>query len=283
MKRLYGSGRQGGFSVTEVLVVIVIISVIVVFAVAQFGGSRASFQTENVARELKVKLERARFDSVKRRPTAVTEMSRVVITSETSYSVTIDLNQNNRLETSETVITDFSGRTNARILRGGMSFPVTILFDRRGHITARDSSGADVTPVFTICNGCTGDDEDEADTFIVALSATGTVAMYRAGDAPGSVSDPTVTDVGTGSDIDPMVSIQENTAPPAGTPAPTPTVTPTPTPSATPSPSAMPTPSPISSATPTPTPHLCQRNERPAQTGCFCLAPMSVQSNGQCK
>jgi prepilin-type N-terminal cleavage/methylation domain-containing protein len=268
---------QSGFSLAEVLVVIVIISIIVVFAVAQFGNSADSFETENIARELKVRFERARFDSVKRRPANVVDMSRVVINNETSFSYSMDSNQNNQLETSETQTVDFSGRTNIKILQNGMNFPVTVIFDRRGHITATDGLGAEINPAFTVCNNCTSETANNSNALIVALSATGTVSMYHWDESPPDLHDPTVTTIGSNTDIDPMIAIQENVPAPAGTPAPTPTITPTPTPEGSPTASATPTP------TPTPPPDICERSERPAQTGCICMSPMRILGNGQCK
>lgn len=68
---------QHGFSVVEVLIVIIIISILAVFSVARFGNAKTQFQSQKVARELKNNLERARFDSVKRRPYTIDTMSRV--------------------------------------------------------------------------------------------------------------------------------------------------------------------------------------------------------------
>jgi Tfp pilus assembly protein FimT len=58
---------QSGISAIELIIVIVIIGVVVVFAVAQFGSAKPVFDRQNAAREMRVGLERARFDSIKRR------------------------------------------------------------------------------------------------------------------------------------------------------------------------------------------------------------------------
>lgn len=71
----------------ELIVVVVVVSVLVLFAVATFGDAGDVFDTQNVARELKVNMERARFDSVKRRPSNVGEMAKIVIVGATSFTV----------------------------------------------------------------------------------------------------------------------------------------------------------------------------------------------------
>src|SRR5690606_12428047 len=58
---------DAGFSFVELMVVIVIIVIVATLALMQRGSANEQFQRQNVARELKVALERARFDSVKRR------------------------------------------------------------------------------------------------------------------------------------------------------------------------------------------------------------------------
>jgi prepilin-type N-terminal cleavage/methylation domain-containing protein len=264
---------QRGFSLIELMIVLLIISILVVFAVAQFGEASTVFETQNVARELKVNLERARFDSVKRRPDAAADMASVVINNDTSISVSIDRNQDGVLQSTETKTIDFSGRNNVKIVGDGVAYPVTIRFDRRGHVSTTNALGLEISPLFIICDECTTfADADNPTSYYIKLSPTGTVSMYDNGQTPPSISDPTVTSVNSNRSIEPMVS----TAPGAldltgitGMPTPIPDPSPTPTPS--PSPSA------------TPTPASCSVNERPAVTGCVCLSPLSVGADGRCR
>ena len=109
MKRSSVFQTQAGFSVVEMLIAVVIIMVLVTFAVMQFGASAASLERQNIARQFKVNLERARFDSVKRRAANCADMARVEIWSPTSFDLLIDRNQNGTLETgSETSTVDFA-------------------------------------------------------------------------------------------------------------------------------------------------------------------------------
>src|SRR5258708_37051336 len=63
----YNCSSQDGVSHIELLVVIVIIAIVASLALMQRGSANEQFQRQNIARQLKVAFERARFDSVKRR------------------------------------------------------------------------------------------------------------------------------------------------------------------------------------------------------------------------
>lgn len=287
-----GSRTERGMSLIEVIVVVLIISILVVFAVAQFGEASTVFETQNVARELKVNIERARFDSVKRRPELVTDMSRIVLLSSTSFSVSIDLDQDGVLENTETRTIDYSGRSNVRIVGQALTFPVTMVFDRRGHVTTTDGIGTEISPLFIICDGCTSFlDADNPTSYFIRISPTGTVSMYDNGQMPASVQNPTVTSVNSNTSIEPLVSTAPGAidltgvtgfpVPPPPSPSPSPTASPSPVPTVTPTPTSTPIPTPTPSQTPPPV--ACARNERPATTGCVCMPPMSVNGSGRCR
>ncbi len=267
------SNRQRGFSLIEMMIVILIISILVVFAVAQFGEASTIFETQNVARELKVNLERARFDSVKRRPETVADMASVVINDTTSISVSLDRNQDGALQSSETKVIDFSGRNDVKIVGDGVTYPVTIVFDRRGQVTTTNGLGIQISPLFIVCDECTSfADADNPTSYYIKLSPTGTVSMYDNGQSPPSVVDPTVTSINSNTSIEPMVSTAPGALDLTG-------ITGMPTPLPETSPSATPTPTPSV----TPTPLSCALNERPAVTGCVCISPLSVRADGRCR
>jgi hypothetical protein len=189
-------------------------------------------------------------------------MSRVVINSPTSFSLINDLNQNGVLDSSDARIVDFSG-SDIKIVTNGVSFPITVRFDRRGKIATRDSLDKEVDVEFVVCDKCTYATAKTSD-YSVTVSLTGTITMLKFGEGLEAFSNPTITTVGTGADINPLVTNK------AGTGTYTPTPTPTPT---------------SSSGTPTPTPqqNICKHNERPANTGCKCQSPMTLFKSGQCK
>ncbi len=178
------------------MIVLVIMSIIVTFAVARFGSANTNFKRQNISRELKVNLERARFDSVKRRAEVVGTVdsrAEVKITSPTSFTVKTDINQNGTLDASDTKTINFAGQSNIKIVdrdndgKQLFDFPVTIKFDRYGRIEAKDRLAKDITPLFTIST-----DEaaniSAANADVIYVSPSGTVAMLKGGE-----SNPTFT------------------------------------------------------------------------------------------
>ncbi len=221
MKRKLVS-EQAGISLVEILIVIVIISVLAVFSVTRLGNAKGNFQTRNVARELKINLERARFDSVKRRPSDITNMSRVVISSQTSFSITIDSDQSGKLETADTRTVDLATRGNFKIIANGISLPLTIAFDRKGHIIAVDNSGTAVTPTIIICENCSAATASSAaNSYLISVSPTGTITMLNSGETLPKHNNPTIDNVNSNFEVNPLVAFQNGKIP-NGTPAPTP-------------------------------------------------------------
>jgi prepilin-type N-terminal cleavage/methylation domain-containing protein len=139
---------QSGVSILELVVVMVIVVIIATFAVAQYNSSSSQFKRQNVARQLKVGMERARFDAVKRRSVAAASQAKVVV-NQSWFSVTTDLNANGIIDTNDSEITNFS-RDGIMITGQSMAFPVTLTFDERGNVEARGSDNAVVNPVFYI-------------------------------------------------------------------------------------------------------------------------------------
>jgi len=262
---------QTGASLMELLVVLSIAAILTTLALAVFRSSTNNFKRQNFARELKVDLERARFDSVKRKADVCDEMSRVTITNATTFSVSTDLNQNGRLDLpAETRTVIIPSGSNVQIVGNGITLPVTVRFNERGHaLLYSDCASAPTAniPLFFICEGtCTSATANVQNSNEIFVSPTGTVAMMEGGEAMPTFANPTVSNINATSQINPRLSEWIPTTP-----------TPTPTPTATPAP---PTP------TPTPTPRFCnttQPYEKPADTGCTCMAPQWVRGSGKCQ
>ena len=288
---------QSGKSLIEMLIVVAVGTILMAMAVTRMINAQSNLERQNLARELKVNLERARFDAVKRRATTLTDMTRITITSATAYKVLLDLNQNGVLETSEERTVSFGDRSSVKILGTNLVFPVTIRFDRFGNTTTVNNNGDTIAPVFTFCEGvCTLETANITNSNIISLSSTGTVAMLNGGETLPTYSNPTVTTVGTGTSVNNWVVVRDDDATlpipwgsPTPFPVPTATVTPTPTPSATPTPTATPTatptttPTPTATPTPTPTVTYCTSGQKPSVTGCVCRLPMTVRQNGKCQ
>jgi prepilin-type N-terminal cleavage/methylation domain-containing protein len=188
--RLQTKSSQGGFSLFELLIVLVIIGIVTTFALVQLGSSKVDLQRQQISREFKIYLERARFDSVKRRAENPNRAA-VTLNSATSFTVQLDFNEDGILQSNEIRVVDFTQRSNTRILvTDAFNYPVRVTFDRRGHVTTVDALGNNVDPVFTICSNCSAGSPDQS---VISLSTTGTVAVTRNEVPPSSLPTPVIS------------------------------------------------------------------------------------------
>jgi prepilin-type N-terminal cleavage/methylation domain-containing protein len=265
---------QSGKSLIEVIVVVVIVTVVATFALAQYQTSKAQYSRQNVARQLKINMERARFDSVKRRSTVDAEKAKVIVNNSWFATIT-DTNENRAIDIngSDREVTEL-GSLDVTITGQNMVFPVTLAYDERGNVVATGSDGAAVNPVFYICNGtCTSATVTPANSNIVLVSPAGTVDLLAGNAALPTFSNPVVTNVDAGTSVNCFTAVSTaacTTATPTATATATPTATATVTPTETPTPTATPVPIP------------CQSNQKPALTGCSCTYPMTIKKTGKC-
>lgn len=299
-----------GFSIIELLIVLVVIGIIVTLAVIALGSSSSSLARQNISREFKVALERARYDSVKRRPDTCEQMSRVEITGPTSFRLLTDTNRNGSIDpAAETSLYDFGSRSNTEIVGDGITYPITIRFDGRGHSSSGPCSAP--TPAYaatTFCElPCTAATANSENATVIYVSPTGATTALLGGETVPNFDEPTVTSVTPSLYINPLLSVWNAvtggsptptpgpTTSPTSTPASTPTPTPTPNPTVTPTPgpstpTPTPTPTPTSTpATPTPVPTptplpACAYKQKPGNPAvCSCNLPWIVGSSGQCR
>ena len=80
-----GIRSQRGFSLTEILIVVAIISIVSAFALLGINSTRATLRLQNSVRQLGSYLEKARLDAIRRH-----DNSSVVFTSPSTYDVTMD-------------------------------------------------------------------------------------------------------------------------------------------------------------------------------------------------
>ena len=294
--------RQLGASVLELLIVLAVSAVLAGLAVSQFAGSRQNLTRQNVARAFKNSLERARFDSVKRRASSESTMATVTIMNATSYVITTDRNQNGSLEGADSQTIDLSGNSSVQILfPPGNVAPVSVAFDQRGHASIEDYNGNNVEYFLFCGEGCTSSNANSSNSSVIYVSTTGTVAMIGGGETLPAVTDPVVSDVSSTDGINADLTVWIGQPPtPEPTPSISPTITPTPSTTPTPSPSPSPTasasptatpsglPTATPSQTPTPTPSptplpACTLNQRPGSPPvCQCMAPWFIGKNGKC-
>lgn len=180
---------ERGLTLIEILIVLTVIAIASTFAISQFASSKSTLQRQGIVREFKVYLERARFDSVKRRAVD-NDKSRVILNSPTAFTVISDTNLNGTIhntngtfEAGDIRQVDFTKRSATQIIVSNtLNYPVTILFDQLGHITAKDNLGNDVNPVFTICSSnCLDTSSNNPNSTVISVSTTGTVAILENG------------------------------------------------------------------------------------------------------
>jgi type II secretory pathway pseudopilin PulG len=136
-----GSRKAAGFSVFELLIVVTMISVLAGFALMQITRARQVMTRANAARQLSAYLEKARVDSVRRRPTTNAQMAQVSLLDATSYSVTIDLNGDGTLDAPQVIRLPADAN-----LQFDLPYPRTIYFNWRGRTV--DAAGNIANPSF---------------------------------------------------------------------------------------------------------------------------------------
>ena len=133
--------NAAGFSVFELLIVVTMISVLAGFALLQISRARQVMTRANAARQLSAFLEKARVDSVRRRPTINAQMAQVSLLDATSYSVTIDSNGDGTLDAPQTIRLPADAN-----LQFDLPYPRTIYFNWRGRTV--DAAGNIANPSF---------------------------------------------------------------------------------------------------------------------------------------
>lgn len=191
----FGNSTQSGFSLMELLIVLLILGVLTALAIANFSGAKVDLERQAITREFKVYLERARFDSVKRRAALESEQANLVLNGPSSFTAQIDFDENRILSAAERRVVDFTQRARTQIVvsDAGLAYPITIRFNQRGQVSARDNAGAAVDPVvFTICSSddCSSTSPDRT---VIALSSSGTVAVLNHGQPPSAPSAPAIS------------------------------------------------------------------------------------------
>jgi|SRR5436190_4200982 len=168
---------QSGVSLAETLIVVAIISIVASLAYFKMGTANTQFQRQNVARELKVAFERARFDSVKRHADGAGPATVTVTTN--SYTVKTDINQNGVFEPEESVPTTFAPNITISEYSGSgplaISSSIIVTFDKRGEITTTGG-----TSQFWVRDNADAPSGSNAN--IVLVTPTGTVNLLG-GDA----------------------------------------------------------------------------------------------------
>lgn len=134
------SGDAAGFSVLELMIVAVMLTVLTGFAITQIDQARQNMTRANAVRELATNIEKARLDSVRRHATTSAQMAQVAIINANFYSVTLDANGDGVLDAPRVI--GMPADSNLAIQNG--AFPRTIMFNWRGRTV--DDSGNTINP-----------------------------------------------------------------------------------------------------------------------------------------
>ncbi len=262
LRRATNRNNQPGFTLIQTIIIVAIVSVVTAFGAIGVVRARAHMRLAGSARQFASFAEKARADSVRRHGMGGA-MSSLLLLSTTSYSVTMDFDNNGVIDATDT-------RTFS--LENGVSFApefvgTTITFDWRGR-----SLTGQVSPTMNISDGS---------ITLITISGSGDITLDSESFPDGSIPDVVLNGDPTG-DIRP--DPPPNPTPGGGLTSPTPTPTPNPDPDATP------TPAPPPPADPTPTPCTNQgidcrdNNPTPTPTPQPTVTPTPTPdpSSGQC-
>lgn len=140
---------ESGVSLVELLVVCVIIAVVASLVLLRQGSANEVFRRQNVSGQLKSALERARFDSVKRRAVNADQKANVVV-SANSFTLYTDVNLNGVItDPVDAVVTSVPLGITIQRYDGAAFGPSNekVLFNMRGEVPMSPA------PQFIVCNG----------------------------------------------------------------------------------------------------------------------------------
>lgn len=135
-----------GFSLLELLIVVAMISVISGFAVLNYVQAGRAVSRTNAAVELANHLQKARNDSMRRRPKDVDQMSQVKVFNRRFYSVAVDADGDGYLDIP--LVMSFPEEQGVEITG---PFPKTFIFDWLGQTVDSQNQRVLAQPV-TISN-----------------------------------------------------------------------------------------------------------------------------------
>jgi Tfp pilus assembly protein FimT len=166
---------QSGASVVELLVVVLIIAIVASLALFSRGSANEQLQRQTAAVELKVYLERARFDSVKRRADGSLESPYAFVEIfPGSIALTTFNRQVGSNATPATITYTFPAGVTAEALGYSLGSSKQVQFDRRGLATVVGGGATN----FMVCRGtCPTLDNPAADANTLVITATGTVNL----------------------------------------------------------------------------------------------------------
>ncbi len=196
---IQSNSHQSGVTVIELLVVIVVISIIAAFAMIQRGSANAQLTRQNSAQQLKTAFERARFDSVKRRPNEGnpnTEAHAKVTVTPTSFTLRRYNNDANGAPGAVDVVTTLPPGVVIALYDGTTLTTRDVSFNMRGETAASPAAQ------FRVCNdSCASPTNSNAN--VVIVTPTGTVNLLSGSSTLPTFGAPAVTPISNSAGINP--------------------------------------------------------------------------------
>lgn len=213
------STNERGASLVQLLTVLAIISVLAGVAVRNFSAAGRDMQRENALRKMTVNLEKARADSVRRRATQPYNMSRIMITGDSSYLTYNDYDSNGTISWNESRTESVSSGNSLKLVVTGRVYPATsvarltatpsspiyIFYDWRGLAIVLNSSGYTVNDAsFTIAetnNGAIPETFNSENSTTMRMTGGGDIVVSNGTVQATTYSTPSVTNVNANTNI----------------------------------------------------------------------------------
>lgn len=140
---------SAGFSIFELLIVVLMVALITGFAIARFKTGQVAIARVNAADEFMDYLEQARLDSNRRQTNRADQMAFVIVLDNNTYSYTVDANSDGWLDPPKNITIPTSNN-----LRIKGPFPKVFRFDPLGRIV--DAENNVVTPPLVVFSNSRG-------------------------------------------------------------------------------------------------------------------------------
>jgi len=122
------TNRNGsaGFSVLDMLIVVVIVAIIVTYVLGQISTIQKPLARKNAAQRLTAYVQNARSDSIRRHASELDRMAQITVLDAQGYNVSLDANGDGALD--PPVFVDLKDQN----LKIDGPFPRTYMFDAQG-------------------------------------------------------------------------------------------------------------------------------------------------------
>lgn len=120
------SSNSAGFSVLDMLIVVVIVSIIVTYILGQISTIQKPLVRTNAAQRLTAYVQTARSDSIRRHASEITRMAQITVVDAHGYNVSLDANGDGNLD--PPVFVDLKDQN----LKIDGPFPRMYMFDAQG-------------------------------------------------------------------------------------------------------------------------------------------------------